>query len=544
MMTSADSAPVAPPTTSPDPTSPGTATIALIAAEAGVSIPTVSKVLNGRTDVAAVTRARVEAVIDRYQYRRRRGRAQTGPGLLDLVVHELDAAGPCRSSRASSRWRARSAWGSCSPSWAARTGRARSGSTTCWLVGRAASSSCCPTSTTRSAASWRPGRSRSSSSTPRVSRPAGVPDGRLRQLGGWSGGDPAPARARAPQGRRRLRAGGRAVQPRPDRRLPHGARRGRSGRRPVARAVRRLLRRRGYTHGMDLLDRPDRPTAIFAGSDFQALGVMRAARELELRIPEDLSIVGYDDLPVTEWIGPPLTTIHQPLQEMAATATRMVLALARGEVPANPRIDLATELVIRESTAPPRSPDPHGSHRPHHPHRALDLAPSGPLRALQRTNSARNPRTREGRGRARPPPAPPARSCLRPTSCAATHELGVNPRTREGGGRRRGGRWRPAGGLGGWSSGAGGGTASAGGAVDGVLVDRGDLLGVSGRGGQGGHVVLELGHGAGADQRRGDPVVAQDPRQGELREGLTARRPRSRSAPAPGTGTSRTAPTA
>src|SRR5690349_20900664 len=68
-----------------------TATIALIAEEAGVSIPTVSKVLNGRTDVAAVTRARVEEVIDRYQYRRRRGRAQTGPGLLDLVFHELDA---------------------------------------------------------------------------------------------------------------------------------------------------------------------------------------------------------------------------------------------------------------------------------------------------------------------------------------------------------------------------------------------------------------------------------------------------------------------
>src|SRR4029078_10414283 len=66
-------------------------TIALIAAEAGVSIPTVSKVLHGRNDVTAVTRARVEEVIDRHQSRRRRGRAQTGPGLLDLVFHELDA---------------------------------------------------------------------------------------------------------------------------------------------------------------------------------------------------------------------------------------------------------------------------------------------------------------------------------------------------------------------------------------------------------------------------------------------------------------------
>ena len=81
--------------------------------------------------------------------------------------------------------------------------------------------------------------------------------------------------------------------------------------------------------------------------------MLRAARELGLRVPQDLSVVGYDDLPVTEWIGPPLTTIHQPLYEMAATATRMVLGMARGEAPANPRIELGTELVIRESTAPP-----------------------------------------------------------------------------------------------------------------------------------------------------------------------------------------------
>jgi DNA-binding LacI/PurR family transcriptional regulator len=70
-------------------------------------------------------------------------------------------------------------------------------------------------------------------------------------------------------------------------------------------------------------------------------------------VPEDLSVVGYDDLPVAEWIGPRLTTIRQPLQEMASTATRMLLALARGETPANLRIDLATELIVRESTAPP-----------------------------------------------------------------------------------------------------------------------------------------------------------------------------------------------
>jgi DNA-binding LacI/PurR family transcriptional regulator len=112
----------------------------------------------------------------------------------------------------------------------------------------------------------------------------------------------------------------------------------------------------GYHHGRDLLTRPDRPTAIFAGSDFQALGVLRAARELGLRVPEDLSVVGYDDLPVISWIGPALTTVRQPLEEMAATATRMVLGLAEGTVPANRRIDLAVELVVRESTAPPPRP--------------------------------------------------------------------------------------------------------------------------------------------------------------------------------------------
>src|SRR5690349_1541182 len=91
-MTSTDAAGPAEGADTPVSPAGGTATIALIAAEAGVSVPTASKVLNGRTDVAAVTRARVEEVIDRYQYRRPRGRTSTGPALIDLVFHELDSA--------------------------------------------------------------------------------------------------------------------------------------------------------------------------------------------------------------------------------------------------------------------------------------------------------------------------------------------------------------------------------------------------------------------------------------------------------------------
>ena len=69
----------------------------------------------------------------------------------------------------------------------------------------------------------------------------------------------------------------------------------------------------GVRKGRALLRRADRPTAIIAGNDLQALGVYQAAREARLHIPEDLSVVGFDDLPVARWVGPPLTTIRQPL---------------------------------------------------------------------------------------------------------------------------------------------------------------------------------------------------------------------------------------
>ena len=110
----------------------------------------------------------------------------------------------------------------------------------------------------------------------------------------------------------------------------------------------------GVDKGRALLRLPDRPTAIFAGNDLQALGVYQAARELRLHIPEDVSVVGFDDLPVAQWVGPPLTTIRQPLFDMAVAAAELVLRMADGEAPAQPRVELATELVIRESTAPPR----------------------------------------------------------------------------------------------------------------------------------------------------------------------------------------------
>ncbi|MEY9871717.1 DNA-binding LacI/PurR family transcriptional regulator [Streptacidiphilus sp. MAP12-33] len=115
-----------------------------------------------------------------------------------------------------------------------------------------------------------------------------------------------------------------------------------------------ITRDHGYAAARELLSRPDRPTAVFTASDLQALGVFQATRELGLSVPGDLSVVGFDDLPVAEWTDPPLTTVRQPLTAMAAAATRLVVALGRGDEVSRTRLDIATTLVVRESTAPPR----------------------------------------------------------------------------------------------------------------------------------------------------------------------------------------------
>src|SRR5256885_15462549 len=97
----------------------------------------------------------------------------------------------------------------------------------------------------------------------------------------------------------------------------------------------------------------DPPTAIFAASDVQAMGVYEAARQHGLRLPDDLSVVGFDDVPMARWMAPPLTTLRQPLTEMAALAVRTLVAGDSADF--NHRVELSTNLVIRASTAPPRA---------------------------------------------------------------------------------------------------------------------------------------------------------------------------------------------
>lgn len=108
----------------------------------------------------------------------------------------------------------------------------------------------------------------------------------------------------------------------------------------------------GYEQARVLLSLDAPPTAIVAGNDLAALGVFRAAREVGLRVPDELSVVGFDDLPLSEWTTPALTTVRQPLGEMAGLAVRMLLEHP-DENSFHRRVELATELVVRESTARP-----------------------------------------------------------------------------------------------------------------------------------------------------------------------------------------------
>ena len=105
----------------------------------------------------------------------------------------------------------------------------------------------------------------------------------------------------------------------------------------------------------ELLHLPDRPTAVFAASDVQALGVIEAARALGLRVPEDLSVIGFDDIELAIYAG--LTTVRQPLRESGSLGARLLLEALRGEeAPAADVHELPLELVVRSTTAPRSRP--------------------------------------------------------------------------------------------------------------------------------------------------------------------------------------------
>ncbi len=102
-----------------------------------------------------------------------------------------------------------------------------------------------------------------------------------------------------------------------------------------------------------LLSLAEPPTAIFASNDNMAVGALRVARERGLRVPEDLSIVGFDDAVISRIVSPALTTVRQPLEEMGRMAVSLLSRLIERQKVETLGIELATRLVLRNSTGPP-----------------------------------------------------------------------------------------------------------------------------------------------------------------------------------------------
>jgi DNA-binding LacI/PurR family transcriptional regulator len=107
----------------------------------------------------------------------------------------------------------------------------------------------------------------------------------------------------------------------------------------------------GYHGVLRMLDLPDLPTAVFASNDVSAMGVLDAARVRGLNLPGDLSVVGFDDIPLAASLNPPLTTVRQPLREMGQIATQMLLDRIQDPEQDQSSITLSTELIVRSSTA-------------------------------------------------------------------------------------------------------------------------------------------------------------------------------------------------
>jgi DNA-binding LacI/PurR family transcriptional regulator len=328
-------------------------TIADIADAAGVSVPTVSKVVNGRSDVAPETRERVERLLHEHGYRRRAPSRDRQAALLDVVFNELESPWAIEIIRGVEEVAREHDLGVVL---SAQEGPGALGRS--WIDAVASRRTAGVVLVVSELTEEQAARLTARRIPFVVVDPAGEPAPDVPSVGAtnWNGGLTATrhllelghrrvgmiggpremlcSRARVDGYRAALETAGVPVDPEL---IRHGD----------------FHVEKAYEEGRKLLALSDRPTAIFAGSDLQAFGLYEAARVLGLQVPRHLSVIGFDDLPMARWAWPPLTTIRQPLTEMAATATRLVLGHG-GER----RVELATSLVVRQSTAPPAGSDP------------------------------------------------------------------------------------------------------------------------------------------------------------------------------------------
>ena len=328
-------------------------TLAAIAAEAGVSLPTVSKVVNGRPDVAPATRTRVERLLEQHHYSRTGPRRHHRSGLIDLVFNGLDSPWAVEILRGVEEWGAVHETGITVSS--VRHGNARPAS---WTSALARHDTDGVILVTSELTDVQLGQLRGAGIPLVVVDPVNPPPPDLPSVGAtnWAAGLAATEHLLG-LGHRRIGAiaGPRDYLCSVARVDGYRSALERAGVPFDPSLVRHgdFMHEGGFIRGGELLSLPEPPTGIFAGSDQQAFGVYEAARQRGLRIPHDLSVVGLDDLPVARWVSPPLTTVRQPLAEMGRTAAQMLGELIAG-LPLRPsRVELSTELIVRESTTAP-----------------------------------------------------------------------------------------------------------------------------------------------------------------------------------------------
>jgi LacI family transcriptional regulator len=326
-------------------------TITAIAKEAGVSVPTVSRVLNGRSDVAPRTRERVEGLLREHGYRRRANRDAAAAGLIDLVFNDLDSPWAVEIIRGVEDAGHATGIGTVVSAIHQQAVSARQ-----WLRNlraRATDGIIFVTSTLTPPMHAELHRL----NIPMVViDPAGVPAIDVPTIGAsnWAGGLSATEHLLS-LGHRRIGfiAGPKQLLCSRARLDGYRAALDAAGVDMDGELVQQgdFYTESGFAGTQRLLDLRRPPTAVFASSDQMAFGVYEAVRRRGLRVPEDVSVVGFDDLPESRWASPPLTTVRQPLVQMGLVAARTVLRMARGEEIETPRVELATELIVRDSSA-------------------------------------------------------------------------------------------------------------------------------------------------------------------------------------------------
>ena len=330
------------------------ATLAEVAALADVSISTVSKVLNGRSGVSEDTRARIEALLQDHQYNRRSPGPNPAP-LIEVLCFEIDSSWAAEAIAAIERLAREHGVGV-----VVSGSNDRQKPDLDWIEGVLNRRPVGVILVVCNLLDVQKRQLRARNIPFVMLDPAGQPAPDVPTIGSadWSGAY-AATRHLIELGHREI-----GIITGPEDMMAATARL--SGFRAALDSARIPLRpelvRRGEFHHRDgliegraLLSLPVPPTAIFASSDVQALGVYEAARALGVAIPSELSVVGFDDLKIARWAGPALTTIRVPIAEMAEQAVQVVLGLGQDRTPAFSRVEMATMLIVRDSTdVPPR----------------------------------------------------------------------------------------------------------------------------------------------------------------------------------------------